>query len=223
VASPVFGVIPLEVEDVYPLGQHECPKSLEKAQIEFMKSTLKWYSQAFNEVLLYTNMGLISGDELDSLPEVNDEEACRLKVKAIADYQFGRGAGEQLFHDVNVEKARTGKIRRMLSKKTLLATLRASDGILILTIAGAKQLLKITPPKNRVVVKDDSVEFIEKGKSVFAKFVQDCDTEIRPYQEVIVVDKADKLLSTGTAILNSDEMMAFDRGVAVKTRHRVKP
>lgn len=222
VASPIFGVIPLEVEDVYPLGQHEGPRTVEKAQKEFMESTLEKYSKAFEEVYFYGELGIKMGEELDAIPKVEEEEASRIKVRAIADYQFGRGAGKLLFHDAKVERARTGRIRRITSKKTLLTTLRASDGILIPTLQGAERLLKMPYPKNRVVVSDDAVEFVKEGKSVFAKFVKDCDQNIRPYQEVIVVDKGDRLLATGTAILNGGEMLAFERGVAVKIRHRAK-
>jgi 7-cyano-7-deazaguanine tRNA-ribosyltransferase len=75
-------------------------------------------------------------------------------------------------------------------------------------------------PKNRVIVGKEASEFVKKGKSVFAKFVIGCDKEIRPYQEVIVVDEDDALLATGKAILNATEMLAFNRGVAVKIRHK---
>jgi 7-cyano-7-deazaguanine tRNA-ribosyltransferase len=66
------------------------------------------------------------------------------------------------------------------------------------------------------------VEFVREGKSVFAKFVADSDPEIRPYQEVIVVDEEDEFLGTGRALLNSKEMRSFKKGVAVKIRHKDK-
>ena len=53
---------------------------------------------------------------------------------------------------------------------------------------------------------------------MFAKFVSECDNEIRPGEEVIVIGKGDELLATGRAMLNGGEMFAFERGVAVKVR-----
>ncbi|MEE8167958.1 MAG: tRNA guanosine(15) transglycosylase TgtA [Candidatus Hydrothermarchaeales archaeon] len=220
VASPVFGIIPLELEEVYPLSQHEAPTQLDSDQRAFMRTEVKKYSEAFQEVYVHKDLkGLeVKGERFEdaSFGKGDDE----VKLRAIADYQFGRGAGKMLIRDVEVERARNGRIRRIHSKGELLATLRASDGILVPTAKGAERLLKMTSPKNRVVVRDDITEFVRDGKSVFAKFVSMCDLKIRPYQEVLVVDKEDALLATGRAILNGREMLAFERGIAVKVRHK---
>lgn len=221
VVSPVFGIIPLEVEEVYPLGQHEVPAIFDDTHLRLLEKKLKEYSQHFKEVYIYGGLDVVLGEEIDSLPRPHTDFD-KLKVRAIADYHFGRGAGRLLFHDAEVERAKTGRIRRITSGRKLLATLRASDGMLILTATGAERLLEMPWPKNRVVVNDDAVEFVRGGRSVFAKFVRSCDPEIRPYQEVVVVDGKDNLLATGTAILNSSEMLAFNRGVAVKIRHTTR-
>jgi len=53
---------------------------------------------------------------------------------------------------------------------------------------------------------------------VFAKFVVDTDPNLRPGDEVLVVDQDDRLVAVGQAFLNPEEMIAFQRGVAVHVR-----
>ncbi|MFH1774868.1 MAG: tRNA guanosine(15) transglycosylase TgtA, partial [Methanobacteriota archaeon] len=204
IASPVFGVIPLEIEEVYPLNQHEAPAP-EKAQLEFMKFWVKKYSKGFERTFVHKALEFlkIKGEVFEDLDMFRQKKNIKIKMQAIADYQFGSGAGEVLFEDVRAEVARTGRIRRIYSGDILLATLRAQDGFLILTPQGAKRLLKLPYPKNRVVANKDAEEFVKEGKSVFAKFVLGCDPEIRPYQEAVVVNEKDEFLATGTAILNA--------------------
>jgi 7-cyano-7-deazaguanine tRNA-ribosyltransferase len=111
-------------------------------------------------------------------------------------------------------------MRGVYADEKLLATVRASDGFLIPTMAGAELIHELPPPMNRVVVRDDAVEFVREGKSVFAKFVNSSDPEIRPNQEVLIVDENDELLAVGVAKLNAREMLAFEKGVAVRIRHK---
>ena len=97
--------------------------------------------------------------------------------------------------------------------------MRANDGFLILSDLGAKRLHKFLEyPHNRVVVSEDSEPFALKGKSVFNKFVLDCDENIRRNDEVLIVNKDDKLLAFGKALLSSYEIKDFNTGQAIKTR-----
>jgi len=97
--------------------------------------------------------------------------------------------------------------------------MRASDGMFTLKIKGAKRLhKKIKSPKLRVVVKDDAVPFIKDRKSVFAKFVKDCDPDLRPFDECLIVDSEDNLIGAGRCVLNRSEMLSFNYGMAAKTR-----
>jgi len=144
-----------------------------------------------------------------------------LKIRSIANYQFGCGVGTLLFPDqVEIVKSRsTGRIRKVLLNKELLATLKPTDGLFSLSINGAKRLAG-TPSLDRfkVVVSDSVEEFIRSGKSVFARHVLYASPEIRPYDEVIVVNSRGDVLACGRALLNSEEMLRFRLGVAVKVR-----
>ena len=142
------------------------------------------------------------------------------RLRAIADYQFGPGAGKALFpNDVEIVRSRkTGRIRQVKHRGELLATVRASDGLLVLTIHGAKRLLPFLGRRHVVVVSGEAAPFVAQGRSAFAKHILEADPEIRPGDEVLVVDPDGRLLAVGKALLAGPEMMAFKRGVAVKVR-----
>ena len=145
------------------------------------------------------------------------------KIRAIANYQFGKGVGEALFPD-DVELSfsrRTGRIRHIYLNGVLLATLRPTDGFFSLTIEGARRFMQVKPRRLWVRVQDDVSEFIARGRSVFAKHVVDCDEEIRPEEEIVVINGQDEVLSVGRAVLTGREMKAFKHGVAVRVRRGV--
>jgi len=146
------------------------------------------------------------------------------KIRSIADYQLGKDAGKALFPD-NVHMVfsrRTGRIRHIYLDHELLATLRPTDGMFSLTIAGAKRLLRgVKSPRLWVKVEKNAEPFIAKGKSVFAKHVVDADNEIRPQEEVIVTGENNQILAVGKAVLTGKEMKAFKHGVAVKVRRGI--
>ena len=146
------------------------------------------------------------------------------RVRIIADYQFGRGAGDAIFPDnVEFQMSTTGRVRQILIGEKRIATVRAQDGMLTLGIEGAKRLhVFLAFPHNRVVVNSDAAPFVAKGKNAFAKHVVDADPDIRAGEEVLVVDEKDSLLATGKAVLCALEMTAFKKGVAVEVRNGIK-
>lgn len=103
----------------------------------------------------------------------------------------------------------------------LLATLRPTTGLFSLTVQGARRIIRIEPRRLFVEVQNDVADFVAKGRSAFAKHVVDCDIEIRPQEEAIVVDSAHKVLAVGRALLTGSEMRAFSCGVAVRVRRGI--
>ena len=101
--------------------------------------------------------------------------------------------------------------------------MRASDSYLVLSKEGAKRLHNKMPyPLNRVVVNKDSQPFALEGKSVFCKFVVDCDENIRTRDEVLIVNEEDELLAYGKSLLSASEINNFQTGQAIKTRKGMK-
>lgn len=220
-----FGIIPLELDQVYPLAQNESPDDYDEDSIKMVNGVLQEYLQGFSQIIVSEGVaetfGLTVNDEY-IFPEplkimVNDHK----RIKMIADYQFGTGAGEGLFNEeVKIVKSRkTGKIRHVYDGDELIATLRASDGVFVMAKEGARRLHRYLPyPKNRVVVNEDAEPFAREGKSIFAKFVINCDIDIHAKEEVLIVNEQDQLLAFGKSILNGREILDFNTGQAVKTR-----
>jgi len=143
------------------------------------------------------------------------------KIRSIADYQYGKNSGKYLFPD-NTEiiySRNTGRIRHVFLKKELQATFRPTDGLFTLTIKAGQRLIDAEPNLIYVVTISNEVkEFVAKGKNVFAKHVINAGKEIRPGDEVLVVDEEKHVIAIGKALLTLDEMKTFRKGVAVKVR-----
>ena len=149
----------------------------------------------------------------------------RRRIFAVADMQFGPGASEALFMGKIhlIKSKRTGKIRNVICDGSHVVSMRAEDGLFTLKLDGGRRLhSKIKYPLLRVIVADDAVPFVKEGKSVFAKFVLDCDPNLRPYDECILVDEQDLFLGIGRTLLTRNEMLSFRYGMAVKTRDSIK-
>ncbi|VVB71536.1 tRNA-guanine(15) transglycosylase [uncultured archaeon] len=142
------------------------------------------------------------------------------RARIIADFQFGRGAGRALFpEDTTYSLSKTRRLRYLFSGKERIATVRASDGLLTLSMLGAQRLHALFPqPRLRIVASDEAAPFVVKGGNVFAKHVLSVDPEVRAGEEVLVVDGNDRLLATGTAMLAPEEMLQIKRGLAVSAR-----
>ncbi|MEM1565838.1 MAG: PUA domain-containing protein [Candidatus Bathyarchaeia archaeon] len=146
------------------------------------------------------------------------------RIRSIADYQFGKGVGEKLFPET-VEIAyskRTGRIRYVYLDGKRLVTLRPMDGLFSLSIEGAKRIVENDiPAKCFVVVKNGISRFVAEGGDVFAAHIVKADSEIRPKDEVIVVNEKGEVLAVGKALLSGEEMTVFRTGVAVKVRRGI--
>lgn len=224
-----FGLVPLDIDEVYPLSQNESPKIKDVDSIEFIEDFISEFVEYYDQTLIHSRV--IKDLEIGLYNKHSQSDEIRFKkddlrkIKAIADYQFGVGAGEALFKgNIKIEKSKkTGKIRHIYDKGVIVANMRASDSFLVLSKEGAKRLHNSMPyPENRVVVNEDSVPFARDGKSVFAKFVVDCDENIRSNDEVLIVSEDDELLAYGKALLCAHEMGDFNTGQAVKTRKGMK-
>ncbi len=143
------------------------------------------------------------------------------RIRSVADYQFGEGVGEKLFPE-NVDivySKKTGRIRYVYLNGKRLATLRPKDGLFSLSIEGARRIVDNAPSARCfVTVKNDVSNFVEEGSDVFAAHVLEADSDIRPKDEVIVLNEERKVLAVGKASLSGEEMKLFKGGVAVKVR-----
>ena len=146
------------------------------------------------------------------------------RIRVVANYQFGRGASRAFPKSLQITRSpNTHRIRHIYNDESLLATYRPKDGLLALSIAGGEALRRIfKPPKLRVKVVSGIEEFITRGGNVFCKHVTEVDPELRPAEEVLVVDDQDRLLAVGRSFFNAEEMLSFKTGIGVKVRHGVE-
>ena len=153
----------------------------------------------------------------------------RSRVIATLDMQFGQGVGTRLIseleNNIYYKKSRkTGRVRNVFFDKTHVFSFNAKSGRITLTREGARLIHgHLSYPAYRVVIHDEAVPFAREGKSVFSRFVLHCDPDIRPGDQVLVVNEEDELVAFGRALLNGREMNDFNTGPAVNVRKGYRP
>lgn len=215
-----LGPVPIELDEMYPFAQSVFPNTIGKETEEFLTKIFEDFTK--NKKVIWWKGNKTLSEIKPTKKEHLDFDV--IKVSAVSDMQFGKGAGKALLEGkVKIFKSKkTDKIRNIHCDEKHILSMRAPDGMFTLKIDGAKILHKFFKyPRLRVAIEDDAVPFIKEGKSVFAKFVNDCDPDLRPFDECLIVDKKDNLLAVGRCLLNRIEMLSFGTGVAVKTRENL--
>lgn len=147
---------------------------------------------------------------LDGEARYSKRERLQNTVRGIADYQFGAGAGDQLFEGTDV-RGQYPK-HRVFDDEDQLAALVPEYGVLALTLAGARRWVASDIPTRRVEIG----EFVPHG-SVLAPGVVAASADIRVGDEVVV--EGPEAFGVGRAEMYGREMEASSRGVAVDVRH----
>jgi 7-cyano-7-deazaguanine tRNA-ribosyltransferase len=215
-----LGPIPFELDEMYPLAQSVFPEIIDQETRENAQQVVERF---------FKNKRVIRWDEHTTIeakkPLKQNINLDVRRISAVAAMQFGRGASKVLLNgEITIIKSkRTGKIRNVICDGSHVISMRANDGLFTLKIDGGRRLHKgLKYPLLRVVTTDDAEPFIKEGKSVFGKFVKDCDSDLRPFDECLIVNENDTLLAVGRTLLNPEEMLAFRNGMAVKTRESIK-
>ncbi len=141
------------------------------------------------------------------------------QIQSIADFQFGKGAGEVLFpEETMIEKSKgTNRIRYIYRDNERICSFRVRDGYLIPSILGGEILHK-NNFSLKITVNDDADPFVRDGKTVFSKHVLDLDEGISAKDEVIIINQKGEFLGIGTAKISGKLIKEMKSGVAVATR-----
>ncbi|MFB6196078.1 MAG: archaeosine synthase subunit alpha [Haloplanus sp.] len=150
-------------------------------------------------------------DALDGELKYSKRERQHNTVRAIADYQFGPGAGDDLFPDLQTT-SRHPKLQVRDGEGAQLAAQVPQYGVLSFTLAGARHWVESDAPTKRV----DIDAFVPHG-SVLAPGVTDASDDIRVGDEVVV--SGPSAFAVGRAEMSGAEMRESTRGVAVQVRH----
>lgn len=148
------------------------------------------------------------------------------QLKGISDYQFGKDVTDILFDDVEIirleRSPNTNKIRYIYQGKKLLLTLRPTNSLFTLSLYSAKKIIDHIPsPRLRAIVLNEISEFIKNGRNVFCKHMVDLDDNLRPLDEVIVVNQDDEILGIGRLKIPVSYVRNFTSGVAINIRKGV--
>lgn len=216
----VFGYVPYELLNIYPIEQSPLPEYAE-------------YNENLERIIESLDFEyLISW--LDNIPENIDNETKfmnivkernldLLRISAVIDYQFGYNASSHLLDgNVKIIKSKnTGMIRNIFLNDKHILSMR-NDGFFTLKIEGAKILhKKVKFPKLRTIVNKESEEFNRKGKNVMARFIKDMDSNLRPYDETLIVNENDDLIGVGRTFFNREEALTLRKGMVVELRENL--
>ncbi len=145
-----------------------------------------------------------------------------LKLRQTIDALFGKGVSKYLPKDVEIIfSKKNGRIRTVHHQEKLLCTLRI-DGGLAITPYFAQLLLKSKKFKeNCLEINRDAEPFVKEGRSVFCKHVTWCGKNIQITADTPILFQ-NKVIAVGRAVLSSEMIMDFERGIAVKVRDSLK-
>jgi len=132
-------------------------------------------------------------------------------VRAVADYQFGPGAGDDLFDDLHIRGTHPG-LQAHDGDGEQLAVITRNYGTLAFTLAGARHWVESDAPTKRVEID----AFVPHG-SVLAPGVVDADDDIRVGDEVVI--EGPSAFGVGRAQMSGPEMVRSTRGIASEVRH----
>ena len=145
-----------------------------------------------------------------------------LKLGQTIDALFGPGISKYIPKKIDITLSRkTGRIRTVYHQERLLCTLRI-DGGLAITPYFAQILSQSKKFKeNCVEVNKDAAPFVEEGRSVFCKHVIWCGKNVQIASDTPILYDG-KIIAVGKAVLSSEMIKDFKKGVAVKIRDSLK-
>lgn len=231
--SPL-GLVPRELENVYPAAHYDVPvtghwSSEEKSiAVELLADYMKkagtkmiaYVDGAYREIctelkIPLTEERILSRESLQELEqkvsEALEEFAAKKRdklesLRKICDFQFGRGADEYL-----VPKTATARGRQIFSGDEQVAAVNPNSGFLVLSLAGGKLLKEY----GKYLVE---ISFRPATNSIFCAGINKADREIRPGDEAIVIYEGE-VVGVGKAVLSGEEMVRAKKGLAISLRH----
>jgi archaeosine synthase len=200
------------------LDRHDYPRIIAHVPSEGYREVVERATEGRDVPVTYTvedhpttdaSLANLAGS-LEGARTIQLREKERNTVRAVADYQFGEGAGDDLFASFSLQ-GRYPKLTAM-DGDDQLAALVPRYGMLALGLAGGRRWLESDVPTRRVEIDD----FVPHG-NVLAPGVLDAADEIRVGDEVVV--EGPSAFAVGRAAMPGPEMAESTRGVAVDVRH----
>ena len=144
-------------------------------------------------------------------------------IRSILDRDYGDGTGLAVLpegHIVILSKAPAlDRMDEVIVDGAVVASLRYDMGSgwkFVSRMQGAYRIGKAYT-KGYVVCDPGAIPFVRESKNLMAPGVVDADPDIKPGDEIIIVGPDREVVATGMAKMTGPEMVAADKGVAVKT------
>ena len=232
ITSPL-GLVPRELEEVYPVAHYDVPVtgvwSCEEAG--FSIALLKDYlgktgapavaiaeSDAYRDIFIACGVESVASD-LAGLKELVEAGLAgvegrgklsnkMIKARAVCDFQFGQGVGKSIVRDGTQIKG----FQVVDPGDGLVATYDRNNGFLALSLVGAERLYEL----GRYVVE---LSFRPKTGSIFCAGIESADHHIRPRDEVAAV-YGGVVVGVGKAVLSGRELECSAKGLGLSLRHR---
>lgn len=180
--------------------------------------------KSFNTPLGKVPIGLrfvypFSHMEFPLFREPRAKPTVREQVRSTLEFQYGVDVSTCLRNIRGSKSKRTGMLRNVLDGDIVIGMIRPEDGFFIPNMEGARRLSRVLNGRFTVKVRDKFVKNVLEGLSVYTDHVLELDDQIRPSDEVIIVDPAGEVIGTGKTLLSACEINYFDHHPFVKVRH----
>ncbi len=171
------------------------------------------------------------------LPKLRDELRRRQildKLVILANVNYNVAA--ELIDSCTYVIGGTGRVKNVIDKNgNHILSPRLADGGLSITDLGSKAIYgrRSNPVSDDegfnqyagrgegppvIVVEEDAVEFVLRGRNVFHGFIVSCDPWLKAGQTCFIVDEQGTLIGHGLSQCDADEALRYRKGIAVRTR-----
>lgn len=113
----------------------------------------------------------------------------------------------------------TGRLRYIHKGKDPFLTIIPTTGWIVASFEAFEIIKKVSEtPRYRVIVSDEAAQFASEGKSVFSHHIIQIDQNLRPNDEVMIVDQQDRIAALGKLNFPIQYIINQRNGVAVKNK-----
>ncbi|MCE4599206.1 MAG: hypothetical protein F7C81_03305 [Desulfurococcales archaeon] len=135
-------------------------------------------------------------------------------------YQFDYRVAEALLPTpdrVSIRYSKKGKIKEVWLDDELLLVRRPNDGFFSISLRAAQIIISTSnKPKYRIIVKGDR----ELKGSVLARDVVEVDPDLRPGDEVVIVDVNDNIIGVGRLRVSPIMLIGLEKGEIARVRKK---
>ena len=239
ISTPI-GLIPFTLEDVSPWCHIQCPDDLWNFVLD--EAEIDTWLEDLGVADLPLDIHVCQPDPEDEAGGENRRkirdwiDRCTIVDKLSLLCGISPSEVCKLSDEMTSRRSRTDRMVNVNFAGVHCLSPRLPDGALSLTLAGAKKLHALNPePPNtfeqgiisseldhpgmpRVLLMDDAIPFVGKGRNVIHGFVLGADPHLIVGQPCLVVSTKGELVAHGLANATADDMAFFDKGIAVKVR-----